>query len=911
MKQKKEICAMESKYGFCMKCKPPVKGQAVVEKRKLHPRCDRKLGYAITPMTVRVDMTAGVVEITSDVEKCENCWSYVVSCCEDPMPEVVYTRRCARVVCSTCDGLLVYSERKICLPTDFEFDDISCKCKQASTDFCGTCTHGTIHTQWNKTPYAQIYLPKEAKVPKVEQIAPGLMRGFKHKSGRYATYYGRHSYAYGREHFEAQPKPAYVKDLEILVAAIAQEEGLELTDENFEMALVNYYPEGTTIPWHSDNEKDIDFRHPIISLSLGGASLLKVRRKQFRKNGPPPRAEVIAQQHLSLVFMRPDMQDKYEHMVSGVLAPRVNITWRAHVDFSGSPSLNTTNVGGIGAQKVEERKVVEPERNNTLVPERGAELGSKVASPRESGCDARIDEQRRDEVGRLDERLVEARENVPAESVRQGIREDEVEEAVQVCTKPTTEEVSVQAGVHAPESAHVAKQPKLDAGNGSNRPGGLGRQGAASDTRSERDRLGRVPQEHQFEADDAGNVRDVRKQTWADAARMAGKRVGKLCGLFGEVVDVQPALAVVEKTSVSTQVCEHKSHPTLGDIPEPDPKVLPVNWEAELQMFLNMKIGGAPRTPSTRRMLTQQAYDWLKKWDVKASGLVGTSELANAIRAVVDKVALDTTSDKTFMERAWETVDARNIAHDFYTKGIIRMSYLNKWFAFLLSWLVWFVIVTWARGARRAIDPVEAGYYPVGARELLAHRSIVSTLKMQLELVAEPVTEVKVLLAAVDVVWCVVMLAGFILLTLLSCWYVYVVIRRSRMVYGLDRNLPARMLLRYAGRCVMPTRGQLIVCVLTAGSMAWTWTVHKLLAMALAYVVDAINKQYNMLWWFVDRDSTARLLGYEFISRDEMTLLTRDPVANEVVAGIVCYLVALAIVFRLDAWVERVARKGN
>lgn len=295
-------CAATRKHGFCMRCTPPKEGKAVVGSRQMHPDCRKQDLVALTPMTIRADVKSGASEVMSGLTRCESCWAYRAECCGDPFPCLLQTRRRSNLVCDNCDTLLYHGSSRWLLPSDFAFSDVECECGNfSSPDFCGTCTHGTIHTQWNKKPYAQIYLPKTAKVPAVADIAPALLRSFKHKSGRYAQYYGAHSYTYGRQHFEAKPKPPYMLELEALVGAVVAEEGLTLDPANYSMALVNYYPKGSNIPWHSDNEKDIDFDHPIVSLSLGGSSILKVRKKQRNANKPTHKPDQVAQQHLSVV----------------------------------------------------------------------------------------------------------------------------------------------------------------------------------------------------------------------------------------------------------------------------------------------------------------------------------------------------------------------------------------------------------------------------------------------------------------------------------------------------------------------------------------------------------------------------------------------------------------------------------
>lgn len=321
-------CDTVIKYGHCAVCKPPLKGKFVEGDRCLQPNCKRHYGFMMTPMTIRYDTHIRAATKHSSLKECTECRGYLVSCCKNPMTEILESRLYRRLACSTCNVVLYEARRHSNLFHDFQIDDIACVC--TSPFYCGTHTQGSIHESWHRRPVAMTTLPDTTKLPSFTEVEKVLVNsGYKHKSGRYSVTYGQYSYRYGGAVHEGRKKPQWLEDLELSVKVALGEEGLVVTSRNFSLALVNYYPEGSFIPWHSDNENCIDKSEPILSLSLGNTCEFKTRTVKGTKLGKPITYQL---KHLDLVAMRPDMQDGYQHMVSNLKAPRVNVTWRAHKD---------------------------------------------------------------------------------------------------------------------------------------------------------------------------------------------------------------------------------------------------------------------------------------------------------------------------------------------------------------------------------------------------------------------------------------------------------------------------------------------------------------------------------------------------------------------------------------------------
>lgn len=79
--------------------------------------------------------------------------------------------------------------------------------------------------------------------------------------------------------------------------------------------------------WHSDDEKELNPRGAIASLSLG-----EPRRFLFRHKQDKQKCEVELG-HGSLLIMRPPTQEHWQHSLPPmrrVKGPRINLTFRAY-----------------------------------------------------------------------------------------------------------------------------------------------------------------------------------------------------------------------------------------------------------------------------------------------------------------------------------------------------------------------------------------------------------------------------------------------------------------------------------------------------------------------------------------------------------------------------------------------------
>lgn len=156
----------------------------------------------------------------------------------------------------------------------------------------------------------------------------GIKHG--HGKGRWALLLGNGSYSYTGAKLVGQPKPEWFRWFETGIRAALEVEGMWPDDSQWELALVNMYRNGANIPMHSDDEKEIDQRKPIISISIGAPVYFCYRRK---KQGSKTNRVITAEN--AIVVMPPGFQKDFYHWTEGVSAGdpewRINVTWRGYL----------------------------------------------------------------------------------------------------------------------------------------------------------------------------------------------------------------------------------------------------------------------------------------------------------------------------------------------------------------------------------------------------------------------------------------------------------------------------------------------------------------------------------------------------------------------------------------------------
>jgi alkylated DNA repair dioxygenase AlkB len=100
----------------------------------------------------------------------------------------------------------------------------------------------------------------------------------------------------------------------------------QLTGHTYNSCLLNLYHSGAEgMGWHSDDEKELDGRTPIASVSLGAQRKFAFRHKQDKTTSS------LFLENGSLLIMHPPIQEHWHHSLlktKTVTDPRINLTFR-------------------------------------------------------------------------------------------------------------------------------------------------------------------------------------------------------------------------------------------------------------------------------------------------------------------------------------------------------------------------------------------------------------------------------------------------------------------------------------------------------------------------------------------------------------------------------------------------------
>jgi alkylated DNA repair dioxygenase AlkB len=100
----------------------------------------------------------------------------------------------------------------------------------------------------------------------------------------------------------------------------------EIAQSEFNSCLLNLYHDGSDgMGWHSDDEKELDPKSPIASLSLGAQRKFVFRHKEDKTTVP------LFLENGSVLVMHAPMQQFWHHSLlktTKVSAPRINLTFR-------------------------------------------------------------------------------------------------------------------------------------------------------------------------------------------------------------------------------------------------------------------------------------------------------------------------------------------------------------------------------------------------------------------------------------------------------------------------------------------------------------------------------------------------------------------------------------------------------
>ena len=176
--------------------------------------------------------------------------------------------------------------------------------------------------------YVPDFLNKEASNPLIDQLQNSLqwqadqliMFGKLVTTRRKVAWVGDPGCTYSYSGVKRDPQP-WIPELLTIKAKLER-----LTQSKFNSCLLNFYHDGADgMGWHSDDERELNARSPIASLSLGSTRKFAFRHKKekvstslFLENG-------------SALIMNAPTQQFWQHALlktKTVHTPRINLTFR-------------------------------------------------------------------------------------------------------------------------------------------------------------------------------------------------------------------------------------------------------------------------------------------------------------------------------------------------------------------------------------------------------------------------------------------------------------------------------------------------------------------------------------------------------------------------------------------------------
>ncbi len=142
---------------------------------------------------------------------------------------------------------------------------------------------------------------------------------------RLVAWYGDRESAYTYSGLRLEPRPWHPLLLELKGRVE------EACGGRFNSVLANAYRDGNdSMGWHSDDEPELGMSPRIASLSLGAERIFLLRRAaSLREPGERSRKLLLA--HGSLLIMRGDSQEKFQHSIPKTRSEtglRINLTYR-------------------------------------------------------------------------------------------------------------------------------------------------------------------------------------------------------------------------------------------------------------------------------------------------------------------------------------------------------------------------------------------------------------------------------------------------------------------------------------------------------------------------------------------------------------------------------------------------------
>lgn len=572
----------------------------------------------------------------------------------------------------------------------------------------------------------------------------------KHQNGRRVCLFGEGSYSYTGASLVGIPKPEWLVLLEEAVKFRLEQLEVPFEESGFQLALVNHYPRAVGIPFHSDNELEIDQTGPIISFSIGATTRFSIRCRRTGKV-----ASVYLQEG-ALAVMPPGFQADYMHAASGCAGERFSVTWRKYLSdeqvFGGTPEDSHLS-GGVegdesgdtgGAQVLAEDRV----SGETEVHIPTAQTDERVGgSERES---ERVAEQ--DHVVRVESFdrnavcvLPGARPSLAGGLFGQG--ENRMEQ-LELGLGELQRMRGTPGEVHGDnaDDGRVLGSPRTTAGKlrlfaSGLQSGGLWILRGIPKLLASVGDVGRLVRGGIL-PEFGGGFEDVTVHTEGDRVTeecrggqsVPGNRENQRAGIVSvenealrgrraveitraaeappntstggntnaprdgrEVARDVPASAQSVRKEASKKEGEQedakstitKATELLG--PERDKKVLPRNWMDELRAYLKAESEYNAKTHVELRVLQRKALDWLNKFDLEAMGIATPEQMKLAATEVVQDVLIDTSAAERANAKMFDRAEILQAVNGFLRKGNAFGCLVPMWVLILIFLGSWFL----------------------------------------------------------------------------------------------------------------------------------------------------------------------------------------------------------------------------
>lgn len=541
-----------------------------------------------------------------------------------------------------------------------------------------------------------------------------------HGNGRRVVLYGVGKYEYTGAVLHAQPKPDWLQEIEEKVQGLLQDRQIDHHPQNFETALLNHYPAAVGIPWHSDNEVEIDQTAPIISYSFGATARFSIRQK-FGKT-----ASVFLQEG-AVAVMPAGFQADNLHAASGCHGERFSLTWRKYLPdeevFQDAPE-NGHVPGGVS----------EVQCGDTGGAQALAEVGNDGAHG-EGVLRTAPDEP---------EPQCESKSDAVAGQVTlDRVHGDTERAACGVCglrrcvgtgcagEDGTSRESGQRLGLEELQRVRGAGRPPH--GDEANRVGawrtswawvygfcciffsGLhrtwvcilfactqiraGAEYVVGLVRRGRDVCGggHGSQQQGDPSSQANGVpaEKVRAEGCGDTggSKSDGKSVAKDAPGVPEKVETGRKGAGKDG-DVDAVPLVTKANQLIG--PEFDKKLLPKNWMDELRAYLRSECQYNARTHLELRVLSRKALDWINKYDLEAMGIVSPEQFRLAATEVVQEVLIDTASAEKANSAMFDRADVLQSINGFLRRGNAFGCLVPMWMLMIVFFGCWFTTTHYA-----------------------------------------------------------------------------------------------------------------------------------------------------------------------------------------------------------------------